>query len=523
MNQVILTAICFLAGLCVAFLFFKIKWKQTGSELNSKLDRLLTAGTLKLSPAASSVNFDAGIEGLSRKLENLVVEEKKEIKPASTDNSKDKVQELKSLLDNSRIVNELGQQVTSSLKLEDSFHHLFNTINSIMDAAVFELGIFHWRENRWHILSNLKSNDSYRNYIAEWAMKNNREVILEDAQNDYARYVFEAPVTSDGRKPASLISFPVLRHDKEVGALTIMSFNKKAFNVYHMDMIRSLIPYTAVAVGNALIHEELINTQTQLIHNEKMASLGQIASGIAHEILNPLNFVNNFSQLSREIVPELDISHSIEEQKELKDQLVSNLDKIHFHGQRAYGIVKNMMLLSRSGTGEKSKIDVNRSVEGFLNMAYNGFQSKHKGFECRIEKIFDSKLPEIDIVGNDFGSVLLNLFNNAFYTMNEKYKKLSAGIESLKPNFDPELVVKTSLLNQNLIISVRDNGMGIPEEIQSKIFLPFFTTKPTGEGTGLGLSISHDIITKGNKGELTVKSEIGKGSEFTIKLPLNAL
>src|SRR5205085_1496302 len=186
--------------------------------------------------------------------------------------------------------------------------------------------------------------------------------------------------------------------------------------------------------------------------------------------------------LSKELVPELNSSHSEEEQKELRDQLFSNLDKIHFHGTRAYGIVKNMMLLSRNGKGEKSKIDVNRSVEGFLTIAYNGFQNKYNGFECTIEKNLDSAIPEIEIVGEDFGSVLLNIFNNAFYTMNDKSKKLASKPGTISSDeYDPRLLVKTSAANHYLYISIKDNGMGIPEEIHNKIFLPFFTTKPSGE------------------------------------------
>jgi two-component system NtrC family sensor kinase len=517
MNTVLITIVCFLAGLGLSFLFFQMRLKQTGVELNSKLDKLVSAGAIRLSPAITSDKSDSGLQSVSRKLENIVVAEKKESKAAVTTTTDDKTKELKSLLDNARIVNELGQQVTSSLKLEDSFQHLYNTINSIMDASIFELGVFHWRENRWTILSNVIVDENYKNLVAEWSLKNNREVMLDDVQNDFQRYVFKAPVAPNGRKPESIISFPVVRQDKEVGAVTVMSFTKNAFNEYHIDMIRSLIPYTAVSVGNALIHEELISTQAQLIHNEKMASLGQIASGIAHEILNPLNFVNNFSLLSKELLPELYTVQSVEEQKELKEQLVNNLDKIHFHGQRAYGIVKNMMLLGRNRSNEISRLDVNRSVEGFLNMAYNSFQNKYKEFECSFEKSLASDLPDIEIVGQDFGSVLLNIFNNALYTMNEKLKKNN------KKEYEPVLGIKTSLVNNSLFISVKDNGMGIPEEIAAKIFLPFFTTKPSGEGTGLGLSISHDIITKGNKGDLAVKSEIGKGTEMIIKLPLHAL
>jgi signal transduction histidine kinase len=522
MNLIIISALVFAVGAVASYFYFSNKWNHTKSNLNSKLEKVLASQGLHQQPLHPK--SEDAVDAIFKKLDQLESASKNQpTKPQNSDADLNKLNELKHLLDNARVVNELGQQVTSSLKLEDSFQHLFETVNSIMDAAVFELGIFHWRENRWHILSNIPVTDQYRNHIAEWAMKNDREVILQDAQNDYERYVFSAPVTADGRKPQSLIAFPVMRQEKEVGTLSVMSFNKNAFNDYHMDMIRSLLPYTAVAVGNALIHEELIDTQSQLIHNEKMASLGQIASGIAHEILNPLNFVNNFSQISKELVPELDTSHSIEEQKELKDQLVNNLDRIHFHGQRAYGIVKNMMMLSRSGSGEKSKIDINRSIEGFLNMAYNGFRNRHSHFECRVERFLDNQLPDIELIGEDFGRVLLNIFNNAFYTMNEKLKKNSSGAEGELSGYEPELIIKSNLINQNIVISIKDNGMGIPEEILGKIFLPFFTTKPTGDGTGLGLSISHDIITKGSKGEMLVNSEVGKGTEMTIKLPIYAL
>jgi signal transduction histidine kinase len=255
-----------------------------------------------------------------------------------------------------------------------------------------------------------------------------------------------------------------------------------------------------------------------------MASLGQIASGIAHEILNPINFVNNFSLLSKELLPEFETARTAEEQAELKSELTSNLDKIHYHGQRAYNIVKNMMLLSRNGSGEKTTVHVNKSLEDFLQIALHGFQSKVPGFTCEIENSMDQSLAPIEIVAEDFGSVILNVFNNAFYTMNEKRKKVKAlGGSATVINYDPQLRIRTSSSKGMITIAIQDNGLGIPEEILGKIFLPFFTTKPTGEGTGLGLSIGHDIITKGNKGEFTVQSEVGKGSEFRISLPAKSV
>jgi signal transduction histidine kinase len=182
-----------------------------------------------------------------------------------------------------------------------------------------------------------------------------------------------------------------------------------------------------------------------------------------------------------------------------------------------------MMMLSRTGDGKKTMLNINKQVEEFLNIAYQGFTMKAKDFECHIEKIFDPKLPGKEIVSEDFGRVLLNLFTNAFYTMNEKRKKLLAAENAHLISYSPELIVKTSVKNSMIIITVRDNGIGIPDEIKAKIFLPFFTTKPTGDGTGLGLSLSHDIIHKGNGGELTVSSELGKGSEFRIALPISSI
>jgi signal transduction histidine kinase len=218
---------------------------------------------------------------------------------------------------------------------------------------------------------------------------------------------------------------------------------------------------------------------------------------------------------------EMDHKSAIEEEQQLKVQLVSNLDKIHFHGERAYSIVKSMMLLSRTGTGDPGMVDINRCIESFIDISYQGFTMKDKEFACRVEKVLDPGLKEKSMVEEDFGRVLLNLFNNAIYAMNEKKKKIHASLnETAIAAYEPVMTVKSEQKNSKIVISIRDNGTGIPDEIQNKIFLPFFTTKPTGEGTGLGLSISHDIITKGNNGELKMSTEAGKWTEFRIELPV---
>jgi len=528
---IILYPLLLVLGVVITMMFFRARLKKIATDLNTKIDQTWAAFSTRPPQKLSSAGSHGVLEELSligNKIESFrEINKAEKSEPVVSHEVEDKAEDLKKRYDNLQVVNELGQRVTSSLKLEDTFEHLYKTINSIMDAAVVELGVYYRRENRWKILSNLPGSESngdgegYRNNMAEWCLQNNREIFLDDAENEYSRYVFSPLVLPDGRTAQSVMAFPIFRQEKECGSITIVSFRKKAFNDYHVEMLRSLIPYTAVALENAVVHQELIVTQDQLVHNEKMASIGQLVSGIAHEILNPLNFVNNFSVLSKELLIEIQPTLPPEEQSELKDQLVNNLDKINFHGSRAYEIVKSMMTLSRTGKGEREFANINKNAEEFLNIAYQSFKTKAKDFECKIEKSFDTQVPETQLILQDFGRVMLNLYGNAFYAMNEKRKK--AVTNGLIPaNYEPELFVKTSFANSKIVISIRDNGLGIPDEIKNKIFLPFFTTKPTGEGTGLGLSLSHDIITKGNRGGISFNSEIGKWTEFKVELPVTA-
>jgi signal transduction histidine kinase len=269
-----------------------------------------------------------------------------------------------------------------------------------------------------------------------------------------------------------------------------------------------------IQVDAALI--ELKATQAQLIQSEKMASLGELTAGIAHEIQNPLNFVNNFSEVNEELIAEL--------QEELKagnntdvlslaTALDDNLKKILHHGKRADSIVKGMLQHSRTDTGKKEYTDINALADEYLRLSYHGLRAKHKTFTAIFETHFDPALKPIEIVPQEIGRVLLNLFNNAFYAVNEKKKTAEAG-------YDPTVSVSTQASEKQVIIKVKDNGHGIPANAIDKIFQPFFTTKPTGEGTGLGLSLSYDIITKGHGGEMTVATKEGIGTEFTILIPV---
>ncbi|MDH3243225.1 MAG: ATP-binding protein [Saprospiraceae bacterium] len=262
-------------------------------------------------------------------------------------------------------------------------------------------------------------------------------------------------------------------------------------------------------------YTKLKETQSQLIHSEKMASLGELTAGIAHEIQNPLNFVNNFSDVSKELLLEMKEeleSGNHKDVAEISNDLITNLEKIRHHGDRAATIVKGMLMHSRSDTGERVMTDLNALCDEYLRLAYHGLRARDESFNSGMETDFEENLPKIEIVPQDIGRVLLNLITNAFYVVSEKSKSRE------DRDYKPLVTVRTRVNNGLLNIAVIDNGPGIPEEIKDKIFQPFFTTKPTGQGTGLGLSLSYDIV-KAHGGEISVVSEAGLGTTFTISLP----
>ena len=261
-------------------------------------------------------------------------------------------------------------------------------------------------------------------------------------------------------------------------------------------------------------YTELKSTQAQLIQSEKMASLGELTAGIAHEIENPLNFVNNFSEVSNELIGEMKEELSkgnTQEANEIADELKQNLEKINHHGKRADAIVKGMLQHSRASSGQRELTDINALCDEYLRLAYHGIRAKEKSFNAKLETDLDPSLGKINIIPQDIGRVILNLINNAFYAVNEKAKQNI-------PAYEPTVTVATKRISNGTVISVADNGNGIPQNIRDKIFQPFFTTKPTGQGTGLGLSLSYDII-KAHGGEIKVETKEGQGSEFIIQLP----
>ena len=312
----------------------------------------------------------------------------------------------------------------------------------------------------------------------------------------------------------ALLVAPLLRGEGIVGLLVVRRRTPGAFAQNTVDLIKTFAAQSAVAIENARLFknvetslEDLRNTQDRLVQTQKLASLGQLTAGIAHEIKNPLNFVNNFSEVSAELISELQEALAgvkIDSKRrgeivELTDTLRNNLDKIVQHGKRADSIVKNMLLHSREGSGEHRLVDTNALVEEGLNLAYHGARAEKQGFNINIERSFDPAAGKIDVFPQEITRALLNLILNGFYAATKPKAQANKG------SYEPTLTAATRNLGDRVEIRIRDNGTGIPPEVKEKMFNPFFTTKPAGEGTGLGLSISHDIIVKQHSGSIEVE------------------
>jgi signal transduction histidine kinase len=300
------------------------------------------------------------------------------------------------------------------------------------------------------------------------------------------------------------------------GILGLLGLFSVTLGVAIINKQRSNVRLTTINTEVVNTLEQLKQTQSQLIQSEKMASLGELTAGIAHEIQNPLNFVNNFSDVNQELLQELKEEAdkgNIEDVKAIADDIIGNEEKINHHGRRADAIVKGMLQHSRKSSGQKELTDINALADEYLRLSYHGLRAKDKNFNAEIKTDFDNSIGKINIIPQDIGRVLLNLFNNAFYAVNEQKNKNLI-------SYEPKVFVRTQKCDHKIYITVRDNGNGIPQKILDKIFQPFFTTKPTGQGTGLGLSLSYDII-KAHGGEIKVESKEGEGTEFIITIPVS--
>jgi signal transduction histidine kinase len=335
------------------------------------------------------------------------------------------------------------------------------------------------------------------------------------------------------------LGVPLMREGTAIGAMFLSRERVEPFSQSQIELIQTFADQAVIAIENVRLFDEvqartrelaasletLRTTQDRLVQTQKLASLGQLTAGIAHEMKNPLNFVNNFSGLSSELIDELQQSLndvSLDDDKrgevaELMETLRGNLDKVVQHGKRADAIVKNMLQHSREGTGEHRTVDINALVEESLNLAWHGARAEKQGFEITFKQSFDPSAGEVDVFPQDIRRALLNLISNGFYAATKRKEATNGG------DYEPVVVASTKNLGDRVEIRIRDNGTGIAPDVKDKMFNPFFTTKPTGEGTGLGLSISHDIIVKQHAGSIEVDTLPGEFTEITVILPRTAV
>ncbi len=360
-----------------------------------------------------------------------------------------------------------------------------------------------------------------------------------DVQSEVLQLMKLIKQESDATKTLSFeIEKQIQENENDIAVLKAKEeINEKV--KYYLYGITALLGLFAITLGIAIFNKQKSNarlasknkevtdalellkqTQSQLIQSEKMASLGELTAGIAHEIQNPLNFVNNFSEVNKELIEEANEElekGDIEETKAILKDLAENSEKINHHGKRAGDIVKGMLEHSRKSTGEKVLTDLNALADEYLRLSYHGLRAKDKSFNADVSTDFDPNLPKVEVIPQDIGRVLLNLINNGFYAVNEKAKKDPDSYR--EDDYNPQVIVSTKKTEDGIEVSVQDNGSGIPDSIKEKIFQPFFTTKPTGSGTGLGLSLSYDIV-KAHGGELALETSTNEGAKFIIKLSL---
>lgn len=471
------------------------------------------------------------LEDYSRSLEQKV-----ELRTAELSN---KNKELDAAFINIKTLNEIGKKITSTLNIDSIQNIVYEHVNSLMDATSFLIMLYNDQEKKLECKLSIEKGVKLppfevsmadKNRFAVWCVEHASPVFMNDIDTEYSKYVPFRAKPQAGEVVSSLIYLPMIIEDRIFGVISVQSFRKNAYNQYQLDMLLNLANFVAIAFDNAFAYDkinkannDLKAAQTQLIQSEKMASLGQLTAGIAHEIKNPLNFVNNFSELSvelvAEVIEELDKLSGTLDPKDvdyingiLRD-IESNVKKINEHGKRADSIIRGMLLHSRGKSGEIQPTDLNALLAEYVALGYHGLRATDNTFNIKIESDYDHSLGMAKVVPQDISRVFLNLINNACYSTAQKKN-------DLKDSYFPVLRVSTKKEADKITIRIWDNGKGIPQTILDRIFNPFFTTKPAGSGTGLGLSISYDIIVQEHHGELKAISKEGEFAEFIITLPV---
>jgi len=347
--------------------------------------------------------------------------------------------------------------------------------------------------------------------------------------HDLAETYDKIKAVKKGEMVESYLGVPILAGKKSLGVISVQSKEQEnRFSENDQRLLTTIAANVGIAIQNAEAYQklqaaltDLRAAQEQLVQQEKLASLGQLTAGIAHEIKNPLNFVNNFSDLSIELIAEVreelaKLSEQSQDADDILTDIEQNLQKIHQHGTRADGIVKSMLQHSRGGSGNMEPVDLNQLVKEYVNLAFHGMRASKNPLNVDIDVQLEDNIGKVPMIFEDFSRVILNLCNNAFDAMREKFK----GIKNSEATYKPKLTVTTQKAGNTITIVVKDNGPGIPENLKAQVLQPFFTTKKGTEGTGLGLSITNDVV-KAHGGELDLTSEIGAGTSFIIKIPQN--
>jgi signal transduction histidine kinase len=442
-----------------------------------------------------------------------------------------------------RALGEVSQAVNSTLDLETVLSTIVAKAVQLSNTEAGAIYVFNELQREFHLRATYGMDRELIDALTQ------RHIGLDDSNIALALTQHEPAQIADLREQVptavneiimragfrALLVAPLLRGEDIVGMLVIRRRTPGSFPKNTVDLVKTFAAQSVLAIQNARLFEnveartgelarsleDLRTAQDRLVQTEKLASLGQLTAGIAHEIKNPLNFVNNFSSVSVELIDELrealDGAHLDTKLRAeiagIADMLQGNLDKVVQHGKRADAIVKNMLLHSRQGSGEHRPVDINALVDESLNLAYHGARAEKQGFNITLERSFDPAAGEVDLFPQEVTRVLLNLISNGFYAATKRKAEADGG------DYEPTVSATTKNLGNSVEIRIRDNGTGIPPEVKAKLFSPFFTTKPAGEGTGLGLSISHDIIVKQHGGAIEVDTQPGEFTEFRIVLP----